>query len=127
MAGAIHPWPAPRLTGSRARAIDLGLVLAVLVATSVPFVDPAPGSVTALGAALNAATVVPLLWRRQAPFAVMVIVFTAATLVSLYDRPGQSLQYAGLLAIYSVAALGRRRWQRLGVLITILVTFPPAS
>jgi signal transduction histidine kinase len=83
--------------------------------------------VTALRAALNAATVVPLLWRRRAPFAVMVIVATAATLVSLHDRPGQSVQFAGLLAIYSVAALGRRRWQRLGVLVFILVTFPPAS
>jgi len=127
MTGAIHRRLAPGLTGSRTRAIDLALVLAVLVATSVPFVDPEPGSVTALGAALNAGTVVPLLWRRRAPFAVMVIVFTAATLVSLYDRPGQSLQFAGLLAIYSVAALGRRRWQRLGVLVAILVTFPPAS
>jgi signal transduction histidine kinase len=116
-----------RRWAARDRVIDLALVLAVLVATSVPFVDPPPGSVTALGVVLNAGTVVPLLWRRRAPFAVMVVVATAATLVSLHHRPGQNLQYGGLVAIYTVAALGRRRWQRLGVLVAILVTFPPAS
>ncbi|WP_049797484.1 sensor histidine kinase [Kribbella flavida] len=57
----------------------------------------------------------------------MVVVGVAATFVSLHHRPGQNLQYAGLLAIYTVASLGRRRWQRIGVLVVILVTFPPAS
>jgi hypothetical protein len=80
------------------KPVDLALVLAVAVATAVPFVDPAPGAVTALGVALNLGTVVPLLWRRRAPFAVMLVVATAATLVSLHDRPGQKLQYGGLVA-----------------------------
>ncbi|MGC4940035.1 sensor histidine kinase [Kribbella sp. DT2] len=113
--------------GVRDRLIDVGLVLAVAIASAVPFVDPAPGSVTALGVVLNLATIVPLLWRRRAPFAVMVIVGTAATLVSLHHSPGQNLQYAGLLAIYTVASLGRKTWQRVGVLAVIVVTFPPAS
>ncbi|TCN37275.1 signal transduction histidine kinase [Kribbella orskensis] len=130
MLGLIDGWlarlgiPGPRPVD---RAIDVGLVLAVAVATSVPFIGAAPGKVTALGLLLNLATVIPLLWRRRAPFAVMVIVGAAATAVSVYHRPGQNLQYAGLLAIYTVASLGRKRWQRLGVLVAILVTFPPAS
>lgn len=107
--------------------IDLALVAAVTVASSVAFIDRAPGEVTALGVVLNLCTIIPLLWRRRAPFAVMVIVGTAATLVSMYHRPGQNLQYAGLVAIYTVASLGRKRWQRLGVLVVILLTFPPAS
>ncbi|MFC5261537.1 sensor histidine kinase [Kribbella qitaiheensis] len=130
MLGLIDGWlarlgiPGPRPVD---RAVDVGLVLAVAVASSVPFIGAAPGEVTALGLLLNLATVIPLLWRRRAPFAVMVIVGAAATGVSAYHRPGQNLQYAGLLAIYTIASLGRTRWQRLGVLVAILVTFPPAS
>jgi signal transduction histidine kinase len=107
--------------------IDVAVVIAVAIASSVPFIDPPPGGVTALGVVLNLGTVVPLLWRRRWPFGVMVVVGTAATLVSLYHRPGQYLQYGGLVAIYSLASLGRKRWQRIGLLVLILVTFPPAS
>jgi len=113
--------------GRRDRLVDLVLVAAVTVASSVAFIGRPPGEVTVLGVVLNLCTIFPLLWRRRAPFAVMVIVGTAATLVSLHHRPGQNLQYAGLVAIYTVASLGRKRWQRLGVLVVILVTFPPAS
>ena len=130
MAGLVDGWlarlgiPGPRPMD---RAIDVGLVLAVAIASAVPFVDRGPGAVTAYGVVFNVATVVPLLWRRRAPFAVMVIVGIAATLVSLHHHPGQNLQYAGLLAIYTVASLGRKRWQRIGVLVVIVITFPPAS
>jgi signal transduction histidine kinase len=130
VAGLVDGWlarlgiPGPRPMD---RAIDVGLVLAVAIASAVPFVDRGPGTVTAYGVLFNVATVVPLLWRRRAPFAVMVIVGIAATLVSLHHRPGQNLQYAGLLAIYTVASLGRKRWQRIGVLVVIVITFPPAS
>ncbi|WP_344211900.1 sensor histidine kinase [Kribbella sancticallisti] len=130
MGGVIDEWVARLgLPGPRPldRAIDVGLVLAVAVASAVPLVAPEPGGVTALGVLLNLCTIVPLLWRRRAPFAVMVIVGVAATAVSAYHRPGQNLQYAGLLAIYTVASLGRKRWQRIGVLVVILITFPPAS
>ncbi|WP_433163708.1 sensor histidine kinase [Kribbella sp. CA-247076] len=109
------------------RVVDGAVVLAVAIATSVPFIDPAPGSVTWLGVLFNLGTVVPLLWRRRWPFGVMVVVGTAATLVSLHHHPGQNLQYGGLVAIYTLAGLGRKRWQRIGVLVVILVTFPPAS
>jgi signal transduction histidine kinase len=107
--------------------VDVAVVIAVGIATSVPFISPAPGAVTWLGVVFNLATVVPLLWRRRWPFGVMVVVGVAATLVSLHHRPGQNLQYGGLVAIYTLASLGRKRWQRIGLLVVILVTFPPAS
>lgn len=109
------------------RVIDLAVVVAVAIASSVPFIGRAPGEITWFGVLFNLGTVVPLLWRRRWPFGVMVVVATAAALVSLHHRPGQYLQYGGLVAIYSVASLGRKRWQRIGVLLLILVTFPPAS
>ncbi|HEU4948238.1 MAG TPA: histidine kinase [Kribbella sp.] len=129
--GVVDRWavrlglPGPRPVD---RAVDVAITLAVAVASSVPFVTNAPGrQVTVLGAVLNLGTVVPLLWRRRAPFGVMVAVGICATLVSMYHRPGQNLQYGGLVAIYTVAGLGRHRWQRLGVLAAIVITFPPAS
>ena len=116
--------PGPRAVD---RVIDVAVVIAVAIASSVPFIDAEPGAVSALGVVLNLGAVIPLLWRRRWPFGVMVVVGAAATLVSVHHRPGQYLQYGGLVAIYSLASLGRKRWQRIGLLVLILVTFPPAS
>ena len=117
---------AARLRAANAYAVDTVVAAAVAVPVSVPFVTAPPGGATALGAVLNAGTVLPLIWRRRAPFAVAVVVAAFATLVSLYDRPGQQLQYGGLVAIYTVADLGRR-WQRWAFLGWIVLTFPPAA
>jgi signal transduction histidine kinase len=119
---------AARLRTTNAYAVDIALAFAVAVPVSVPFLTEPSGSggPTALGALLNAGTVVPLIWRRRAPFIVPAIVAAFAILVSVYHRPGQDLQYGGLVAIYTVADLGRR-WQRRGFLWGILITFPPAG
>jgi signal transduction histidine kinase len=126
----LHWWRAipARLRTANAYAVDTALAAAVAVPVSVPFLTepPGPGGPTALGAVLNSGTVVPLIWRRRAPFIVAVIVAAFAILVSVYHRPGQDLQYGGLVAIYTVADLGRR-WQRRGFLWGILLTFPPAG
>ena len=115
-----------RLRTANTYAVDGALAAAVAVPISVPFVNAAPGAVTPLGAALNAGTVLPLIWRRRAPFTVVVLVVIFATLVSLHHRPGQMLQYAGLLAFYTAADLARP-WQRRCLLWVLLITFPPAS
>jgi signal transduction histidine kinase len=109
------------------RVVDVAVVIAVAMASAVPFIDPPADGMTAYGVIFTLGTVIPLLWRRRAPFAVMVIVGVAATLVSLHHRPGQNLQYGGLVAIYSLASLGRKRWQRILLIVLILITFPPAS
>jgi signal transduction histidine kinase len=103
--------------------VDTALAAAVAVPVSVQFNNSSPGGPTPLGVLLNVGTVVPLIWRRRAPFAVAVTVATFAVLVSAYHRPGQDLQYGGLVVTYTVADLGRRwqRWAFLGSLILVLV------
>jgi signal transduction histidine kinase len=105
---------------------DIGIAAAVAVPMSVPFFTSPPGHVTVFGWIFNIGAVLPLVWRRRAPFAVGLLVAAFATLVSLHHRPGQMLQYSALVAIYTVADLGTRR-QRLGFLWAIVLTFPPAS
>src|SRR5919198_647405 len=125
-----HWWRAiaARLRLTNTYAVDTALAAAVAVPVSVPFLTepPGPGGPTALGALLNLGTVLPLIWRRRAPFIVPLIVAAFAILVSVYHRPGQDLQYAGLVAVYTVADLGKR-WQRRGFLWGILITFPPSA
>jgi signal transduction histidine kinase len=114
---------AARLRVASTYAADSALAATVAIPVAVQFGPAAPDGPTALGALLNAGTVVPLVWRRRAPFAVAVTVAAFAVLVSAYHRPGQELQYGALVATYTVADLGRRwqRWAFLGGLIVILV------
>lgn len=122
---------AARLRVTSAYGVDVAVAAAVAVPVAAPFVTawlsgPSPGGPTPLGAVLNAGTVVPLVWRRRAPFTVAVLVAISAILVSLYDRPGQEVQYGALVATYSVADLGRP-WQRWGFLGALLVGLPLGS
>jgi signal transduction histidine kinase len=123
------PWVtaiSARLRATNAYLVDVAVAVAVAIPLAVPFLTDPPRMVTVAGGVLNAGTVVPLVWRRRWPFAVAAVVFVFAALVSVYDRPGQMLQYGGLVAVYTIADLGRR-WQRRSVLGVILVTFPPAA
>jgi hypothetical protein len=113
-----HWWVAvtARLRSANTYAVDSALAAAVAVPVSVQFANASPGGATPLGVLLNAGTVLPLIWRRRAPFAVAVTVAAFALLVSVYNRPGQDLPYGALLATYTVADLGRcwQRWSFLG-------------
>ncbi|HEX2313541.1 MAG TPA: histidine kinase, partial [Thermomonospora sp.] len=91
----------------------------------VPFAT-AP-EVTPLGVLVNLGTVVPLVWRRRAPFAIALVVAAFAMGVSIHHRPGQVLQYGALVAIYTLADLGRHRWQRWGFIGALVVTIPPGA
>lgn len=114
-----------RWRASGPAVLDVAVAAVVAVPLAVPFVT-GPRDVTPLGVLFNVATVVPLVWRRRAPFAVAVVVLVAGALVSWHHRPGQMLQYAALVAVYTVADLGRPGHRR-AVLAAILVTFPPAA
>ncbi|GAA4239263.1 histidine kinase [Actinomadura meridiana] len=106
--------------------MDVLVAAAVAVPVFVPLVATAP-EVSPLGVVFNLGTVVPLVWRRRAPFAVALVVACFAMAVSAYHRPGQMLQYGGLVAIYTLADLGRHRWQRWGFIAVIVVSIPPGA
>ncbi|ROO83639.1 signal transduction histidine kinase [Actinocorallia herbida] len=105
--------------------MDVLVAAAVAVPVFVPFAT-AP-EVTPLGVVVNLGTVVPLVWRRRAPFAVALVVACFAMAVSLHHRPGQMLQYGALVAIYTLADLGRHRWQRWGFIGALVATIPPGA
>ncbi|MEV4671257.1 MULTISPECIES: sensor histidine kinase [Actinomadura] len=107
------------------RLVDVLVAAAVAVPVFVPFAT-AP-EVSPLGVVFNLGTVVPLVWRRRAPFAVALAVASFAMAVSLYDRPGQALQYGALVAVYTLADLGRYRWQRWGFIAVLVATIPPGA
>ncbi len=107
------------------RLVDVLVAAAVAVPVFVPFAT-AP-EVSPLGVVFNLGTVVPLVWRRRAPFAVALVVASFAMAVSLYDRPGQALQYGALVAVYTLADLGRYRWQRWGFIAVLVATIPPGA
>jgi signal transduction histidine kinase len=107
------------------RLVDVLVAAAVAVPVFVPFAT-AP-EVTPLGVVLNLGTVVPLVWRRRAPFAIALVVACFAMGVSLHDRPGLALQYGALVAIYTLADLGRHRWQRWGFIGALVATIPPGA
>ena len=113
-----------RLTSSQ---IDLLVAAAVAVPVGGQVVAAGPGEVDALGVALSAGTVLPLLWRRRAPFAIAVVVLAFGLLTSAYARPGQQLQYGALAATYTVADLAPHPWQRWSILVAQCVLIPPGA
>ncbi|NUS54343.1 MAG: hypothetical protein HOV66_05695, partial [Streptomycetaceae bacterium] len=68
-----------RLRNGNGRLVDTMVVAAVAVAVFVPFATAS--DVTPLGFVVNLGTVVPLFWRRRAPFAVALAVAFFATAV----------------------------------------------
>ncbi|WUS99531.1 histidine kinase [Streptomyces sp. NBC_00708] len=110
---------------------DIGVVLVVQAAVSVPWVLPRdprlePASLPAY--LLTTLTVLPLLWRRRAPVRVLLAVVAAQSLYGLaVDGPGQTLPYTGLVALYSVAAHTPAPARRLCGALTLAVVFPSVA
>ncbi|WP_165983893.1 sensor histidine kinase [Streptomyces sp. YIM 98790] len=104
---------AARLRLPHPLAVDLAVTVAVLCAAWLQclFPEDGPGSVNALGWVLTAATAVPLLWRRRAPLTSCLAVGAATTAVGVHHQPPPDVLYAGLVAVYTLAAIGGP-WQR---------------
>ncbi|QKV96335.1 sensor histidine kinase [Streptomyces sp. NA02950] len=108
-------------------ALDIGIALLVQAAMTMPFVVPRapelePATWPAYG--LTTLMVLPLVWRRRAPLAVLLAIVAAGALYQLaLDGPGQPLPYPGLVVVYTVAALSPPR-KRLATGLLMLVAVP---
>lgn len=101
-------------------AVDLGVAGVVLASQLALLIqaDLEPGChLPWWGYVLGACNAVPLIWRRRAPFVVLLLVAAA---VIAYERmhqlPDMPMQYGVLVAIYTVAELGKP-WQRVFTLV----------
>lgn len=107
-----------RIRQADPRRQDLGLTLLVQLAVTMPFVVPRSAGLPPADWASYAVTtlgVLPLIWRRRAPVAVLTAILLVGGAYKLtIDGPGQPLPYAGLIAFYTVALLCTAR-VRLGV------------
>lgn len=107
--------------------MDAGIALLVQLAVTMPFVIPRAPELPPAGWAaygLTSLGVLPLLWRRRAPCAVLAAVAGAQFLYkAVLDGPGQPLPYAGLIAVYTVAVLSpaRRRLTMFVVAVPLIV------
>lgn len=88
------------------------------LAVTMPFVVPRSADLPPADWASYAMTtlgVLPLIWRRRAPVAVLAAILLVGGAYKLtIDGPGQPLPYAGLIAFYTVALLCTAR-VRMGV------------
>lgn len=127
-----------RLLASRMRlplagpwTVDAGLTLLVLAAETIPFVVPRSPSLppaTWASYGLTALGVLPLLWRRRAPVAVLAAVLAAQALYRFtVDGPGQPLPYNALVALYTVAELTPARWRVPVAAGTLALIFPSVA
>ncbi|MEU6949697.1 histidine kinase [Streptomyces sp. NPDC046316] len=127
--GDVRGWwvRAREFGASRPQAVDVGIALLVQAAMTMPFVVPRPpGLEPATWAAygLTSLTVVPLIWRRRAPVAVLLAIMATSTLYQLaVDGPGQPLPYTGLVIVYTIAALSPPS-KRLATVLLLVVAVP---
>ncbi|WP_425580060.1 sensor histidine kinase [Streptomyces coeruleoprunus] len=107
--------------------VDIGIALLVQAAITMPFVVPRPPGLepaTWPAYGLMTLTVVPLVWRRRAPVAVLLAILATSALYRLaLEGPGQPLPYAGLVIVYTVAALSPP-WKRLATGVLLVVAVP---
>ncbi|MFJ7772028.1 histidine kinase [Streptomyces sp. NPDC097107] len=118
---------AARLRTTNPYAVDAAVAALVLFAVSLQWLFPDEGDdpLTWRGWLLGAATALPLVWRRAAPFATACAVSVATPTQALHHAPPPDLMYGGFVVLYTLAALARP-WQRrlmlAGWLIGIAVT-----
>ncbi|NJP49769.1 sensor histidine kinase [Streptomyces sp. SBST2-5] len=108
-------------------AVDAGLAALVLFAVSLQWIFPSGRGhpLTWQGWLIAAATAVPLVWRRRAPFTTACVVSVATPAQAVYHAPPPEVMYGGMVVLYTLAARGRRWERRLmlaGWLIGVVVT-----
>ncbi|MEV0116430.1 sensor histidine kinase [Streptomyces sp. NPDC050844] len=98
---------------TRPYVVDAALAALVLCAVSLQFLFPEEGGdeLTWGGFALGAGTAVPLVWRRRAPFGCAAVIAFFTPAMALYHRPPPDICFGGMVALYTVAAIGSP-WKR---------------
>ncbi|MFP3989400.1 histidine kinase [Streptomyces sp. E11-3] len=110
-----------RLRTANPYAVDIPLAALVLLAVSLQFVLPERGTrMDWLGVLLGLGTVLPLVWRRRAPFIAACAVSGFTTAMALHDRPAPDVSYGGMVMLYTLAAIARP-WQRRMMLVGWLI------
>ena len=104
---------AARLRTANPYAVDAALAALVLFAVSLQWLFPDEGNdrLTWQGWLLGAATAVPLVWRRRAPFATAWAVSAATPAMAVYHAPPPGVLWGGLVVLYTMAARALP-WQR---------------
>ncbi|GAA2485907.1 sensor histidine kinase [Streptomyces longisporus] len=104
---------AARLRTANPYAVDAALAALVLFAVSLQWLFPDEGGdrLTWQGWLLGAATAVPLVWRRRAPFATAWVVSAATPAMAVYHAPPPGVLWGGLVVLYTMAARALP-WQR---------------
>ncbi len=124
MHGPLDPARPPLRCLSGPYTRDTGIALVVAALVMLPWLRrPADApAIGTLGVVLNAGTVLPLVWRRRAPYAVAWIVLCFGAAVGGYHRPGQNMQYGVVVAVYTVVTLVRPAQRRIfgGLLVVWL-------
>ncbi|WP_121711007.1 histidine kinase [Streptomyces sp. E5N91] len=102
-----------RLRKASPYAVDAAVAALVLFAVSLQWLFPDEGDdpLSWRGWLLGAATAVPLVWRRAAPFATACAVSVATPAQAVHHAPPPDLMYGGFVVLYTLAALARP-WQR---------------
>jgi signal transduction histidine kinase len=116
-----HAWfaqTASRLRTANPYAVDAALAALVLFAVSLQWLFPDEGDdpLSWQGWLLGAATAVPLVWRRRAPFATAWAVSAATPAMAVYHAPPPDVMYGGLVVLYTMAARALP-WQRRVMLV----------
>ncbi|WP_409468311.1 sensor histidine kinase [Streptomyces sp. HC307] len=107
-----------RLRTTHPYVVDAALAALVLFATSLQWIFPSGKDepLSWQGYLLGAATAVPLVWRRRAPFGTACAVSVATPAMAVYHAPPPDIAYGGLVVLYTVAALCPP-WQRRVMLV----------
>ncbi|MEU0675335.1 histidine kinase [Streptomyces sp. NPDC006172] len=107
--------------------VDIGIALLVQAAMTMPFVVPRPPELepaTWPAYGLTTLTVIPLVWRRHAPVAVLLALLATNVLYRFsLEGPGQPLPYTGLVIVYTIAALSPPR-RRLATGLLLMIAVP---
>ncbi|MFC8517022.1 sensor histidine kinase [Streptomyces sp. NPDC057257] len=116
-----------RLRTANPYVVDTALAAFVLFAVSLQWIFPDEGDdrLTWQGWLLGAATAVPLVWRRRAPFATACAVSVATPAMAVYHAPPPDVVWGGLVVLYTLAARSpawQRRFMLAGWLIGVTLT-----